>query len=234
MLEGKNISVSFGEYTVLDNISIELSRGDRVALLGPSGAGKSTLLRILSGIQIPNSGEISLDGVQPTYENRESKTSFVRKWVWPRVTLVFQDLQLFPNLTGYENCSDNLQNENLSPSSELIELASSLGVLNCMNKIPKKMSQGEQQRVAIIRALAKHPEFLLMDEPTSAIDPIVKNQLVDLLVKRSDINNMGLLVATHDWEFANRFATRFIVVRNGSLSAFSTITEATNIMSGIG
>lgn len=233
MLEGKNISISFGEQEVLQDVSIKLNHGDKVALLGPSGAGKSTLLRILSGLQMPDKGDVSFNGIKPEYENINSTSSFSRKWIWPRVTLVFQDLQLFPNLTGFENCSNNLKKENLDPSPEIIELASSLGILHCMGKTPKKMSQGEQQRVAIIRALTKHPQFLLMDEPTSAIDPITKSHLIALLLEKAAEHNMGLLIATHDWEFANKFANKFVVVRNGKLNLFNTIGEATNEMSGI-
>lgn len=232
MLDGKKIVVSFGEQKVLQSVSISLQKGERVALFGPSGAGKTTLLKILSGLNSPNAGEISFNGIKPQFENVNS-TSVERKWIWPKVTLVFQDIQLFPNLSGFENCSDSLQNQSLGASKEVMELAAQLDVLHIMSKLPKKMSQGEQQRIAIIRALLKNPDFLLLDEPTSALDPIIKKQLGKILVQKSESNGMGFFIATHDWEFANQFAKRFVVVKDGKLKFFETLSGATSEMSRI-
>jgi len=232
MLDGKKIVVSFGEQKVLQSVSIKLQKGERIALFGTSGAGKTTLLKVLSGLYNPNAGEICFNGIKPQFQYINS-SSVERKWIWPKVTLVFQDIQLFPNLSGFENCSDNLQNQSLEKSNEVWELATHLDVLHIMNKSPKKMSQGEQQRIAIIRALLKNPDFLLLDEPTSALDPIIKKQLGKILVEKSESKGMGFLIATHDWEFANQFTQKFIVVKNGELKFFETITGATNEMSGI-
>lgn len=232
MLDGKEIIVSFGEQKVLENVSISLQKGARVALFGPSGAGKTTLLKVLSGLFNPNAGEITFNGIKPEFENINSSL-VERKWIWPKVTLVFQDIQLFPNLSGFENCSDTLQNRSLGDSKEVMELAAHLDVLHIMSKSPKKMSQGEQQRIAIIRALLKNPDFLLLDEPTSALDPIIKKQLGKILVEKSELKGMGFLIATHDWEFAHQFAKRFVVVKDGKLKFFETIIGATNEMSGI-
>ncbi len=226
-LECSRVCVSFGDRVVLKEVSIALTPGGRTALLGASGSGKTTLLRILAGLLEPGSGRIGFNGKSPEHALLAGSTLSVgsRAWVWPEVSMVFQDLRLFPNLTGEENALLGL-NQTDGVKARLLSLAMLLGVDACLGKKPRKMSQGEQQRIAILRALARNPKYLLLDEPTSALDPFARKTLAELLADICASTKMGLLFATHDWEFASALAKNHFTLHNGNGVLSSTLQEA--------
>jgi len=160
MLSAENIEIGFSGRRVLCDVNLSCSKGERIAILGPSGSGKSTLLRILSGLLQPDIGIIECNGIKPQF-SENSRIIESRKWIWPKITMVFQEFMLFPNLTGEQNCLlgdlGDVGRENLAKWSL------KLGVNQCLEKLPIKMSQGERQRIAIIRAILREPMFLLME-----------------------------------------------------------------------
>jgi len=232
MLEARKVSVSFGSEVIFRGLDLAIQPKERVALLGPSGSGKTTLLRVLAGILKPSGGGARFGGEAPEFHDPTGTSAVSRKWVWPKVTLVFQDLRLFPNLTAYQNCSESLGLKK-ETVPRWVELADHLDVGACRDKKPHQLSQGQQQRVAIIRALLRKPEMLLLDEPTAALDFRSRHVLGDLLLAESKKRGMGMLVATHDLEFANQVAQRFLVLRNGRLSSFNKIANALGELSSI-
>lgn len=209
MLEASDILVAFGDRRVLVNASITLTVGERKALLGASGSGKTTLLRVLAGLHHPEQGRISLDGRSywhgPVAERPPA--------IWPRVTLVFQDSRLFPNLTGRENCLLGIASD--QAEKRLAALSSDLGTERCLDRRPARLSQGEKQRIAIIRALLRNPSYLLLDEPTSALDPEFRDRLGALLANDVLSSTTGILFVTHDWKFTSDFATSVNFIRDG-------------------
>jgi len=223
MLEAVDVSMEFGGRPILEAVSISVSPGERIALLGPSGSGKTTLLRILVGILRPTSGSVACLG-QPRIFHDDNDWS---GWIWPRVTLVFQDIRLFPNLDGFANCSVGTDDLSLNPEATR-ELANEFEVGHCLGRRPHQMSLGEQQRIAIIRALVRRPSYLLMDEPTSALDSFLQERMAQII--RELPSEVSLVVATHDLAFAASIATSYVVIRERKLFSAETLHQAVDLM----
>lgn len=213
MLSLHNIAVDFGDRPVLSSISLEIRPGDRLALLGASGAGKTTLLRVLAGLLRPSAGEIRLDD-HPYWLDAKRPSLHI----WPTITLVFQDIRLFPNLSARQNCMLGLDDSSVD---ELESLSRTLKVTHCLDRRPSTLSQGEQQRVAIIRALLRAPRYLLLDEPTSALDEESRSILSDLIIERQR-KQAAVVFVTHDLMLASQLANRVIVLRDGHLTKGAT------------
>jgi ABC-type sugar transport system ATPase subunit len=201
MIEATGILVRYNDRIVLDDVSLNVDVGERLALLGPSGSGKTTLLKVLSALQKPEEGQVVIDGVPCTRGAHN-------------IGLVFQDLRLFPHLTARRNCLVGVRDPGADHA--LQSLAVKLALDHCLDRKPRHLSQGERQRVAIIRALVRKPKYLLLDEPTSALDSVGADNLVQVF---QNVPEIGILFVTHDIRLAVSLGTTLKVLRDGHISA---------------
>lgn len=212
MLEIKNISKTFNS-KVLDNVSFEINKGEIVVIIGPSGSGKSTLLRTMNLLEIPDEGQIYLDG------NKINKDTDINQFR-EKVGMVFQNFNLFSHLTILKNLT--LAPVTLKHISEkeankkALELLDMIGLKDKKESFPNELSGGQKQRIAIIRALMMNPDFILFDEPMSALDPEKVGEVLDLMEHLAK-NGMTMAVVTHEMGFAKKVANRIIFVENGKI-----------------
>ncbi|MCR5604738.1 MAG: amino acid ABC transporter ATP-binding protein [Lachnospiraceae bacterium] len=214
MLEVKNISKSFDDIMVFENLSLTVKKGEVVVIVGPSGCGKSTFLRCINALERIQEGEIVLDGesIDPAAKN----LSRIRE----KIGMVFQSYDLFPHLTI-------LQNLTLAPvkirrtnrrdaEKEALEFLDRVGLSNKKDSYPRQLSGGQKQRVAIVRALMMHPEILLLDEITAALDPEMVREVLDVVL---DLAREGrtMIVVTHEMQFARAVADRMIFMDGGRI-----------------
>ena len=187
------------EVVAVRDVTVEVNRGEIVALLGPSGAGKSTLLTLLGLIRPPNTGRITIDGTL-VFDNHQAKVN-VRSFRRQKFGFVFQKANLIPFLTAAENVrlameiNDQPARVSRQRAMELLEY---LGVAERAEYLPSKLSGGEEQRVAVARALANRPSLILADEPTAALDSVHGRQVMELFRKVAHEQNAGVIVVTHD------------------------------------
>jgi len=229
MLRVLKVNKAYGGRLVLNHAQLSLKPGGCLCLMGPSGSGKSTLLRVVAGLLKPDSGNVFVDD-NPLYSAGSGQVESSGFRPWPRLGMVFQDLKLFPNLSGYENVELGIKNA-IPPLAPLLtrELAQELGIGDAMDRRPSEMSQGQQQRLAIIRALARYPQYLLLDEPTSALDHVSRDKLSSTLRKFAD-EGTAFLIATHDWTFAEQMRASFLPIVEGRVGYAGTLPEAVEII----
>ena len=202
---------------VLRGVSIEISRGDFVALRGASGTGKSTLLHLLGGLDTPNSGEIFFDGQSVSRFSDSELTHFRNR----RVGFVFQAYHLLPELTALENVCLPARVARIGTDTAVRragDLLARVGLQGRLDHKPSELSGGEQQRVAIARALINQPELLLADEPTGNLDSHTGGEIIDLLKSLQPEKRMTLVIATHDSKVAAS-APRVIELVDGQISS---------------
>jgi putative ABC transport system ATP-binding protein len=207
--------------TILDEIDLQVQRGEFVAVLGPSGSGKSTLLALMAGLDRPSSGEIRLDG-ERIDRLSEDKLALLRRH---KVGFVFQSFQLLENLTARENVllpMELLGRPRASQRAE--ELLSAVGLEDRGHHYPSQLSGGEQQRVALARAFAPQPALLLADEPTGNLDGATGRKVLDLLVAMRADQGATLVLVTHDPAVAE-LADRRIHLRDGRIEHEETATS---------
>lgn len=206
----KNIEKYFGKSKVLDNINIDIEKGEFVSLLGPSGCGKTTLLRIISGLESKNSGEIYVDGKEI------SKVSPAKR----NIGIVFQNYVLFPNLTVYENIAYGLVNKKVKKEEiekKVNNILDKIDLKHIKHKYPKQLSGGQQQRVALARAVVLSPKILLLDEPLSALDAKVRETLrKEIKALQKDLGITTIMV-THDQEEALTMSDKIVVINEGEI-----------------
>ena len=222
MIHIRDISKTFGSFTALDRISLDITSGELVALLGPSGSGKTTLLRIIAGLESADSGTISFSGIEAT-------TLTVRE---REVGFVFQHYALFRHMTVAENISFGLRVRPRSqrPSRDEIngrvrELLSLVQLNGLGERYPNQLSGGQRQRVALARALAIDPKILLLDEPFGALDARVRKELRRWLRRLQDELKITGIFVTHDQEEALEVADRVVVMNNGTIEQIGTPSE---------
>ena len=214
ILHIKNLSKRYGDTKVLKNINISVKKGEVVVIIGPSGCGKSTLLRCLNGLEEIQEGEVLLDDqvVNPNKKNLSKNRE--------KIGMVFQSYDLFPHLTI-------LQNVTLAPikvkkrnrrevEKEALELLERVGLRSKKDDYPRQLSGGQKQRVAIVRALIMHPEVLLLDEITAALDPEMVREVLDVVL---DLAKEGrtMVIVTHEMQFAKAVADRVIFLEGGKI-----------------
>ena len=214
ILRIKNLSKRYGDTNVLKNINISVKKGEVVVIIGPSGCGKSTLLRCLNGLEEIQEGEVLLDDqvVNPNKKNLSKNRE--------KIGMVFQSYDLFPHLTI-------LQNVTLAPikvkkrnrrevEKEALELLERVGLRSKKDDYPRQLSGGQKQRVAIVRALIMHPEVLLLDEITAALDPEMVREVLDVVL---DLAKEGrtMVIVTHEMQFAKAVADRVIFLEGGRI-----------------
>lgn len=201
---------------VLSNVSLDVNRGDFLAILGSSGSGKTTLLHLIGGIDSPDSGTIAIDGIDITSLGDTERTLFRRR----HVGMVFQLFNLIPTLTVWENVLLPAELEGSSDSArrdQAAELLQRVGLGDRHSTFPDRLSGGEQQRVAIVRALAHQPHIVLADEPTGNLDAENSEQVLSLLLALTRESGRTLLMATHDHEIA-RQASHICRLQGGTLN----------------
>lgn len=209
---------SFGKLEVLKDISLNVARGQIVAIIGPSGSGKSTLLRAINDLDPLTGGEVWLDGVQVNktlpHRQYEAHINAMRQ----QVGMVFQHFNLFPHMTARENVTmapkmlKGLSNDEADKLAE--EQLEKVGMLDRMDYYPSRLSGGQKQRVAIARALAMKPKLMLFDEATSALDPELVDEVNQVMKKLAE-EHMTMIIVTHEMDFAASVCDRVLFMDQG-------------------
>ncbi len=214
MIDVKNLSKSFGDHLVLDNISEHIYPGDKVVIIGPSGSGKSTFLRSLNLLEEPSAGSITFDGMEIT--SPKTDIDKVRR----QMGMVFQHFNLFPNMTILKNITLAPVRTGLMTQAEANEKAMQLlkrvGLEEKADAYPNQLSGGQKQRIAIVRALAMNPKVMLFDEPTSALDPEMVGEVLNVM-KELAADGMTMVVVTHEMGFAREVGNRVLFMDGGKI-----------------
>ena len=212
MIAVKNLQKSFGGLNVLDGIDLDVEQGDVIVLVGPSGCGKSTFLRCLTHLEEPTGGQIFLDGK----EVKDRDIDQVRS----KMGMVFQHFNLFPHMTVKKNITLApvllKKKTQAEADKQAMELLERIGLADKADEYPNMLSGGQKQRIAIVRALAMDPEVLLFDEPTSALEPEMVGEVLELM-KVLAKNGMRIVVVTHEMGFAKEVASRVIFIDKGKI-----------------
>jgi polar amino acid transport system ATP-binding protein len=215
----------FGATTVLDGLSFSVAKGERVALIGPSGSGKTTILRLLMTLEEADGGFLRVDGEPYTHEVRDGRRVPVpekrRRQVRRRVGMVFQQFNLFPNMTVLGNIVEapihvlGLSRDDAVARAD--RLLAQVGMAAKRDARPGDLSGGQQQRVAIARALAMDPEILLLDEVTSALDPELVADVLEVLRTLAETTDLTMLIVTHEMQFAREVSHRVLMFDRGRI-----------------
>ncbi len=222
MVKVKNVNKYFGHLHVLKDLSLDVSKGEVVVIIGPSGSGKSTLLRCLNYLEPVQSGEIWIDGIR--LDHHKTNIRAVRA----EVGIVFQSFNLFPHLTALRNLMLAPRVVRKRPEAEVrqaaVAMLTKVGLQDKIDAYPSQLSGGQQQRVAIARALAMQPKLMLFDEVTSALDPELVREVLDVM-KQLARDGMTMIVVTHEMGFAREVADRVIFMDEGRTIEQGTAAE---------
>lgn len=219
MLELENIKKSFDGKRILDDISLRIRDGEIVSILGPSGSGKTTLLNLILGITEIDSGRLLYNGKNLTRVPME-KRGF---------NIVFQDYALFPNLNAYQNITYGLKNKpGVSSEEEVNDLIRLLNLEEHLDKNIEQLSGGQKQRVALARTMVMKPEILLMDEPLSALDGVIKESIKERIKTIAREFHLTTIIVTHDPEEALTLSDRVLIINQGKISQFGKPEEIIN------
>lgn len=219
MLQLEHIKKSFGGVAVLEDITLEVEKGEIVSILGPSGCGKTTLLNLILGITDADSGSIVFDGKEITNAPME-KRGF---------NIVFQDYALFPNLNVYQNITYGLKNKpDIASEKEVEDLISLLELEEHLDKKIEQLSGGQKQRVALARTMVMKPKILLLDEPLSALDGVIKESIKDRIKAIAKEYELTTIIVTHDPEEALTLSDRVLIVNEGRISQYDKPCEIIN------
>lgn len=206
MLQLKNIRKSYDGKVILDSISLDINDGEIVSILGPSGSGKTTLLNAILGLTEIDGGQIIFDGKDLTNVPMKDRG----------FNIVFQDYALFPNLNAYENIIYGLRNKpGISSADEVQELICLLGLKEHLNKRIDQLSGGQKQRVALARTLVMKPKILLLDEPLSALDGVIKESIKERIQLIAKQYHLTTIIVTHDPEEALTLSDKVLIINEG-------------------
>lgn len=218
-LHADHIVKRFGGHLAIDDVSLAVGKGEVISLIGPSGAGKSTFLRCLNLLEVPESGALTIGDQTLTFGGQARRTTELRE-MRRRAGMVFQSFNLFPHLTALGNVElaqmRVLRRSKAEARERAMALLDRVGLKSKANSYPSQCSGGQQQRIAIARALAMDPELMLFDEPTSGLDPEVGADVLAVMRELAE-TGMTMLIATHEMEFARRVSNRVIVMVNGAV-----------------
>lgn len=225
VIEFRDVEKRFGNKVILNDLNFTVERGERVTLIGPSGSGKTTILRLVMTLAELSDGYIYIDGQPLVFEERGGKRVEVskrqQKQLRTRIGMVFQQFNLFPNMTVMENIIEapvhvlgKSKDEAMTRARELLD---QVGLPDHANAHPSSLSGGQQQRVAIARALAMDPEILLLDEVTSALDPEVVGDVLQVLREVAETTNVTMLIVTHEMSFARDVSHRVMMLDGGKV-----------------
>ena len=225
MIDVKNLSKSFGDHLVLDDISEHIYPGEKVVIIGPSGSGKSTFLRCLNQMEVPTSGTITFDGTDIT--DPKINLDLIRR----QMGMVFQHFNLFNNMTIRKNITLAPIRTKLMSKEEANDVATQLlrrvGLEEKADAYPSQLSGGQKQRIAIVRALAMNPKLMLFDEPTSALDPEMVGEVLEVM-KELAAEGMTMVVVTHEMGFAREVGNRVLFMDEGKIVEQGTPDEIFN------
>jgi polar amino acid transport system ATP-binding protein len=225
MVRFKGVTKRYGALTVLDELNLDVARNEKVAIIGPSGSGKSTLLRVLMTLDPLTDGVIEVEGEPLTHQLRNgvlvpASERHVRK-VRSKIGMVFQSFNLFPHMTALANTIEApmrvLGMSKKDATERGRDLLSMVGLADKCNHFPSQLSGGQQQRVAIARALAMRPKVMLFDEVTSALDPELCGEVLNVIRKLGHEHNLTMLMVTHQMGFAKDFADRVCFFSQGKI-----------------
>lgn len=214
LLNVKNLTKKFEGHTILDGMDLEIKQGEVVVVVGPSGCGKSTLLRCINALEPIQGGEIRLQGDLVEYGSKNLAS------LRQKIGMVFQSYELFPHLTVMDNITlapTKVQKRKKEEvKEEAMQLLERVGLADKANSYPRQLSGGQKQRVAIVRALCMHPEILLFDEVTAALDPEMVREVLDVML---DLAKQGrtMIIVTHEMQFAKAVADRVIFLDQGKI-----------------
>ncbi|MBQ4555613.1 MAG: amino acid ABC transporter ATP-binding protein [Spirochaetaceae bacterium] len=222
MIEVKDLHKSFGQLKVLNGVSINIQKGEKVVVIGPSGSGKSTFLRCLNRLEEPTGGQVIFEGFDIT----DKKTNIDKHR--QKMGMVFQHFNLFPHLTVLQNITLAPTTLKLQTKEEAeknaIELLNKVGLVDKANVYPSTLSGGQKQRIAIVRALAMNPDVMLFDEPTSALDPEMVGEVLNVMKQLAE-DGMTMVCVTHEMGFAREVADRVIFMYDGIILEEGTPEE---------
>ena len=225
MIDVKNLSKSFGEHLVLDDISEHIYPGEKVVIIGPSGSGKSTFLRCLNQTEIPSAGTIIFNGTDIT--DPKINLDVIRR----QMGMVFQHFNLFNNMTIRKNITLAPIRTKLMSKEEANDIATQLlrrvGLEDKADTYPIQLSGGQKQRIAIVRALAMNPKVMLFDEPTSALDPEMVGEVLAVMKELAN-DGMTMVVVTHEMGFAKEVGNRVLFMDVGKIVEHGTPQEIFN------
>ena len=214
VIEIKNMHKWYGDFHVLRDINLEVTRGEKIVICGPSGSGKSTVIRCINRLEEHQQGQIIVDGIELTNDLKNIEQ--VRR----EVGMCFQHFNLFPHLTVMENCTLAPIWVRKTPKAEAeataMDYLERVKIPDQANKYPGQLSGGQQQRVAIARSLCMKPKIMLFDEPTSALDPEMIKEVLDTMIQLAD-EGMTMLCVTHEMGFAKTVANRVIFMDAGQI-----------------
>ncbi|WP_394909583.1 amino acid ABC transporter ATP-binding protein [uncultured Helicobacter sp.] len=222
MLTISNLIKYYNDHLVLDNINLEVQKGEVVTLLGPSGCGKSTLLRCINGLEPTQGGEIYLESTQ--INTPKTNWSKIRQ----EIGMVFQNYELFPHLNVEQNILLGPLKVQKRAKDEVLAQAHSLlkrvGLESKINAYPKLLSGGQKQRVAIVRALCMNPKMMLFDEITASLDPEMVREVLDVVLELAD-EGMTMLIVTHEMGFAKAVSDKIVFLDSGKIIESATPQE---------
>ncbi len=214
MIKVSHITKQFKQLKAVDDVSLEIEKGEIVCLIGPSGSGKSTVLRCIHGLERPENGEVYIDG-QLLDPKRPDYMTLRR-----RMGFVFQHFHLFPNMSVLDNLTlaqiQVMKKTKEEAEQTAMEYLKRVGLTDKRDEYPSKLSGGQKQRVAIARALCMNPEVMLFDEPTSALDPEMVVEVLDVM-KELAMQGMTMVIVTHEMGFAKEVATRMVFLEDGKI-----------------
>lgn len=212
MLTLNNLKKSYDQTSILNGISLSIETGEIVSILGPSGSGKTTLLNCILGITEIDSGSVVFNGQDVTGVSMEERG----------FNIVFQDYALFPNLNAYENIAYGLKNKpGISTQQEVNELIELLGLSQHLDKHIDQLSGGQKQRVALARTMVMKPKILLLDEPLSALDGVIKESIKEKIKTIAKEFHLTTIIVTHDPEEALTLSDRVLIMKDGSISQYA-------------
>lgn len=212
IIKAEGLKKNFGKLEVLKGIDVSIKKGEVVSIIGPSGGGKSTFLRCLNLLEEPTEGNIYFNG-ENIIDKKKNIAMYRRQ-----IGMVFQNFNVFPNMTVLENITLAPILENKVPKQEAekeaLALLERVDLLEKANEYPRKLSGGQKQRLAIVRALAMHPEVMLFDEPTSALDPEMVKEVLKVIEDLAH-SGMTILIVTHEMAFAKQVSDRILFICDG-------------------
>jgi polar amino acid transport system ATP-binding protein len=225
MVRFENVSKRYGALTVLDGLDLEIARGEKVSIIGPSGSGKTTVLRMLMTLETINDGVIWVEGEPLTHMRRNGKLvsadlAHIRK-IRAKIGMVFQSFNLFPHMTAMANCIEApmtvLGMKRAEAEARAADLLEMVGLGQKKDHYPSQLSGGQQQRVAIARALAMRPKIMLFDEVTSALDPELVGEVLQVIRQIGREHDLTMLMVTHQMGFAKEFSDRVCFFYQGKI-----------------
>ncbi|MCU6724797.1 amino acid ABC transporter ATP-binding protein [Muricoprocola aceti] len=214
MLKIEHLTKKFEDNMILDDVSLTVHRGEVIVVVGPSGCGKSTMLRCINALEPTQGGSIEIEGQQIS-QSSKNLTQLRQK-----IGMVFQSYELFPHLTVLNNIllapAKVQKRDKEEVKKEALELLERVGLKDKADSFPRQLSGGQKQRVAIVRALCMHPEILLFDEVTAALDPEMVREVLDVMLQLAE-QGKTMLIVTHEMQFARAIADRVIFLEGGKI-----------------